>query len=85
MELREYRPYRSYKQLLECPNDMNEREKERYEQIMKIPEELRDVLAQDAEDLRKEIVALERRRDRILDYLNGESISIWSKEDEAVS
>ena len=80
MELREskneYRPYRSYKQLIEHPNDMTEREKERYERIMKIPEELRELLAQDAEDLLKEVVILERRRDRILDYLNGESISI---------
>lgn len=45
------RAYRSYKQLIEHPNDMNAREKERYERIMKIPEELREVLAQDAEDL----------------------------------
>jgi hypothetical protein len=67
------RPYRSAEELLEEPADMTREEKERLARIKEIPVVVRDLCRTELETLHRQVMELERKRDAIADFLNGES------------
>ena len=65
--------YRSYKELLTAdPAHMTEKEAYRLARIKAIPETVRNLTENEIDRLTAEIWDLERRRDALVDYLNGE-------------
>ena len=70
----EFRPYRNWECLLEEPEDMTAEERERLIAIKFIPEEIRNSALQIEQDLLRKIQRLEKERDQIIDFLNGEFV-----------
>ncbi len=66
--------YRTADELLEEPEDMTDKEKERLARIKAIPELVRDLCQTEVSNLRKQVMELEKRSDEILDFLNGEAV-----------
>lgn len=64
--------YRTAEELLKEPEDMTDKEKERLKRIKAIPESVRDLCKAEVENLRRQVMELEKRRDEIIDFLNGE-------------
>ena len=77
-----FEPYRSAEELLEEPEDMTDREKERLARIKDIPEVVRelcqkevDALHEQIDDLAGRILKLNRKADVLKGYLNGEKVN----------
>lgn len=70
----EYKPYRTASELLEEPDDMTEKEKERLRRIKDIPEYIRHACVLRVNALNCAISALEKEYDALSDYLNGEEV-----------
>lgn len=77
-----FEPYRSAEELLEEPEDMTDREKERLVRIKDIPEVVRelcqkevDALHEQIDDLAGQILKLNRKADVLKGYLNGEKVN----------
>ena len=77
-----FEPYRSAEELLEEPEDMTDREKERLARIKDIPEVVRelcqkevDALHEQIDDLAGQILKLNRKADVLKGYLNGEKVN----------
>lgn len=66
--------YRTAEELLKEPEDMTDNETERLKRIKAIPESVRDLCKAEVENLRKQVMELEKRSDEILDFLNGEAV-----------
>lgn len=66
--------YRMAEELLEEPDDMTDKEKERLKRIKAIPESVRELCQTEVSNLRKQVMELEKRSDEILDFLNGEAV-----------
>lgn len=64
--------HRSAAELEKEPEDMTDDEKERLVRIREIPSIVKMILQSEAERIREEVIGLEKRRDAIIDYLNGE-------------
>ena len=69
--------YRDREDLLEAsrsaPETLTVREQERLESIMSIPDGAVSVLAKEVGDLTMQIMEVERKRDALIDFLNGET------------
>lgn len=65
-----YRPYIILKEL--SADEMTDEEKVRFLQANIIPDSVRGILVERAEDIRRQIIELENVRDEILDFLEGE-------------
>lgn len=68
----DYKPYRPYYELLKEPPDMTDEEKARLEKIKKIDPAIFRLMQEKVEAIKKQIMALEKERDAIIDYLNGD-------------
>lgn len=64
--------YRPAEELLKEPEDMTDKEKERLSRIKAIPESVKDLCKAEVENLRRQVMELEKRSDEIIDFLNGE-------------
>lgn len=73
MMFQNYKPYRAFYELQEEPDDMTDEEKSRLERIKKIDPAVRRLMEKRAEAIRNQVIALEKERDAIMDYLNGET------------
>lgn len=67
-------PYRTAEELLEEPEDMTDKERERLERIKAIPESVRELCQTEITNLRSQVMELEKRSDEIIDFLNGEAV-----------
>lgn len=68
-----YRPYTILKGL--TPDEMSDEEKARFLKDSIIPDSVRGILENRAEEIRRQIIELENVRDEIHDFLEGE----WNK------
>ncbi len=66
------RRYRSAAELEKEPEDMTDDEKERLIRIREIPSIVKMILQNEADRITEEVIGLEKRRDALIDYLNGE-------------
>lgn len=64
--------YRSAGELLEEPEDMTEEERKRLVRIRAIPEPVRMLVQTEIGRIAKEVMEMEKRKDMLIDYLNGE-------------
>ena len=70
--MEEMKTYRGYRQLLSEPESMTGTEKIRLERIKAIPGYVREALEAEVRRLEECVVDCEKRRDVIIDFLNGE-------------
>lgn len=65
-----YRPYIMLKEL--NADEMTDEEKVRFLRANTIPDSVRGILEERAEDIKRQVIELEAVRDEILDFLEGE-------------
>lgn len=66
--------YRTAEELLAEPDNLTGKEIDRLNRIKAIPESVRDLCKAEVENLRKQVMELEKRSDEIIDFLNGEAV-----------
>lgn len=68
----DYKLHRPYYELLKEPPDMTDEEKARLEKIKRIDPDVMRLMEKRAEQIREQVMSLEKERDAIMDFLNGE-------------
>lgn len=70
----ELKPYRSFEQLQSADSaDMSNDELTRYFRAKRIPSSVRLLLQKTVEEMRKQVMDLEKTIDETIDFLNGEA------------